>query len=148
MFAGGIPFPGSVLSYTNSRQSTPPLFLFPSFFKGRGFPSSSRFSSSSLFTASSFPTWEMKRSNRLVLRIANSVRAALLLLSASWSAPFTLISTSPTRLNSSSVTACVITSVSGNALSSSSCSFRRSSISSSGSRHSTSSSRISSSSPI
>ena len=81
MSAGGILFPGSIPSYTNSRQSTPPLFLFPPFFKGRGFPSSSRFSSSSLFTASSFPTWEMKRSNRLVLRIANSVRAALLLLS-------------------------------------------------------------------
>lgn len=56
MPAGGILFPGSILSYTNSRQSTPPLFFFPSFFKGRGFPSSSRFSSSSLFTASSFPT--------------------------------------------------------------------------------------------
>ena len=55
------PIPRKCLSYTNSHQSTPPLFLFPSFFKGRGFPSSSRFSSSSLFTASSFPVWGMYR---------------------------------------------------------------------------------------
>lgn len=32
MFAGGILFPGSVLSYTNSRQSTPPV-PFPFFFQ-------------------------------------------------------------------------------------------------------------------
>ena len=38
MSAGGILFPGSIPSYTNSRQSTPPLFLFPPFFKGRRVP--------------------------------------------------------------------------------------------------------------